>query len=490
MQDLKRQSLLTGLSSYAGVVIGYINLLWLLPFIFSPEEFGTFRAVQDFGLLLVPFAQLGAANGLIRFFPTVRSQPRRLLIMSFGLSAFGFLLVLLAFQVFDTALTQAFSQNAAALLGQLTATKLLLFFALCVTLLEALSASFFKMAMPTFFRDVGIRLMTFGLGLSYYLGFLDFDQTCLGLAVIYAVNSIFLVLYLLRQSTAVLPQTAAKPTESSAPLSLPTFLTYSLITMLGAAGGIIVSRVDSLMVSSLIGLEATAVYAIGFSMAVVIELPRRVLSQVHIPAISQHMQQDDRAAIAQLYTRMGVTPALLALLVFILIWVCLDSIYAYIPNAEVYRAGKWVVFWIGSAKLIDGLFSLNGEIIVYSKFYRFNLVATLLMSVAVVGFNILFIPTYGISGAAFASFLAMLGFNGLKAWFLYAKMRLHPFSINQLYLLMISLLALLPHVLLKEWMLPAWLNILLQASIAALVYGVGIWWVGLWPKDILGRNKK
>ncbi|EIM78861.1 polysaccharide biosynthesis protein [Nitritalea halalkaliphila LW7] len=490
MQNLKRQSLLTGLSSYAGVVIGYVNLLWLLPFIFSPEEFGTFRAVQDLGLLLVPFAQLGAANGLIRFFPTVRDRPLRLVMMSFGLSAFGFLLVLAAFQLFDTALTQAFSQNAAALLEQLTATKLLLFFALSVTLLEALSASYFKMAMPTFLRDVGIRLMTFGLGLSYYFGLIDFDQTCLGLAVIYALNSLFLVLYLLRQSSPTLPAAAQRDGTPPAILSLRNFLTYSLITMLGAAGGIIVSRVDSLMVSSLIGLEATAVYAIGFSMAVVIELPRRVLSQVHIPAISQHMQQEDRQAIAKLYTRMGVAPALLALLVFILIWVCLDGIYAYIPNAEVYQAGKWVVFWIGCAKLIDGLFSFNGEIIVYSKYYRFNLVATLLMSVAVIGFNLLLIPVHGVSGAAFASFLAMVGFNLLKAWFLYTKMRLHPFSIRQLYLLAISLLALTPHLFLKGLELAPWGTILLQGTVAAFIYGIGIWRIGFGQRIFLGASKK
>lgn len=92
-------------------------------------------------------------------------------------------------------------------------------------------------------------------------------------------------------------------------------------------------------------------------------------------------------------------------LVFLLIWVNIDTLYHFVPNRDVYEAGKWVVLLIGLGKLSDVLFSVNGEIIVFSRFYVFNITATLLMAITVILLNLLFIPRYGIEGAALASSL-------------------------------------------------------------------------------------
>ena len=54
-----RQSAISTALSYAGVVIGYVNLLILFPRYMSPEEVGLARIIQDAAMLMVPFAQLG-----------------------------------------------------------------------------------------------------------------------------------------------------------------------------------------------------------------------------------------------------------------------------------------------------------------------------------------------------------------------------------------------------------------------------------------------
>src|SRR5690606_16252571 len=116
------------------------------------------------------------------------------------------------------------------------------------------------------------------------------------------------------------------------------------------------------------------------------------------------------------------------LLIFLAIWINIDNLYHFVPNKSIYETGKWVVLLIGLGKLSDVLFSVNGEIIVFSRFYIFNITSTLLMSVLVIILNLLMIPIWGIEGAALSSLLSMFFYNLIK--YLYVKKRLgfDPFT--------------------------------------------------------------
>ena len=69
-----KQSAISTALTYAGVVIGYVNLLILFPAYMSPEEVGLARIVQDAAMIMVPFAQLGISQLIIRFFPEHRNK--------------------------------------------------------------------------------------------------------------------------------------------------------------------------------------------------------------------------------------------------------------------------------------------------------------------------------------------------------------------------------------------------------------------------------
>src|SRR5690606_16556395 len=144
------------------------------------------------------------------------------------------------------------------------------------------------------------------------------------------------------------------------------YIRYSLITLLGTAGAILIMKIDSLMVSSMIGLDANAIYAIGFAIAVVIEMPRRAVSQVVMPVIAEKFALNQPKEINVLYKKVAVNQLLLCLLIFLGIWANIDTLYLVVPIREVYQAVKGVVLLIGLGKRCDVLFSVNGEIIVSS----------------------------------------------------------------------------------------------------------------------------
>lgn len=477
MGKIVKQSFLTTVSSYIGVVIGYINMLWLLPYALSPEEIGIFRTIQDMGLLLVPFAQLGLGHGITRFYPRVKDKQFAFFSFSLFLTLIGFGLVALAFLMFKEQIIQAYAANSPEIINFLAVVLFITLFAVLNSVLDAFTRSFMKIAVPTFFREVILRLLA-GLIVSAYLfGWLSFDQLMWGLADIYLFTLLGMVIYMARNGMFKLNFNWS----GFSPGFRTEYIRYSLITLLGTAGSILIMKIDSLMVTSMIGLDANAIYAIGFSIAVVIEMPRRAVSQVVMPVIAEKFALNQPKEINALYKSVAVNQLLLCLLIFLGIWANIDNLYHFVPNREVYQTGKWVVLLIGLGKLFDVLFSVNGEIIVFSRFYIFNITSTLLMCVMVVVLNLLMIPAWGIEGAAFSSLLAMFFYNLIK--YLYVKKRLgfDPFSWDIAKIILLGVLAYGLNYFLIPPFDPVLLDIVLRSGLILLLYGLGIWAMKIAP---------
>jgi O-antigen/teichoic acid export membrane protein len=424
MKQIAKQSILTTFSSYLGVLIGYFNVLWLLPYALQPEEIGIFRTIQDMGLLFVPFAQLGVGNGITRFYPKVKENQFSFFTFSLILSLIGFLIVMSLFFIFRDLIVQAFAKNSPEIIDFLAVVLLITLFSVLNTILDSFCRSFLKVAVPAFFREVILRLLSAILVLTYLIKWIDFPQLMWGLAIIYLLALVGMITYMihiklfkLQFDFSIFPKGFLRD-----------FMRFNLITLLGTTGAMLIMKIDSLMVTSMIGLDANAIYTIAFSIAVVIEMPRRAISQVVMPVVSEHFENNRLNEINQLYKQVAVHQLLICSFIFLAIWTNIDSLYHFVPNNQVYELGKWVVLWIGLGKLTDVLFSINSEIIVFSKYYVFNITATMVMSIAVILFNLILIPLMGIEGAAIASFLAMFLFNLIK--YLYVKKRLSfdPFS--------------------------------------------------------------
>ena len=89
-----RQSIATTIISYVGLIIGYLNLLYLYPLFLSPDQVGLLRIIQDAAILMAQFAQFGLAQSVIRYYPrflgdTRKSQTLINLIVAAAVVAFG-----------------------------------------------------------------------------------------------------------------------------------------------------------------------------------------------------------------------------------------------------------------------------------------------------------------------------------------------------------------------------------------------------------------
>jgi len=89
---------------------------------------------------------------------------------------------------------------------------------------------------------------------------------------------------------------------------------------------------------------------------------------------------------------------------------------------------KYLVVIIGFAKLVDMTAGVNGVIIQHSPWYRYNTIFVLIMMLINLVLNIVFIKWYGIIGAAIATAISLVVFNGMKAVLLKNKIQLNPFD--------------------------------------------------------------
>jgi O-antigen/teichoic acid export membrane protein len=436
MGKIASQSIQTAIFSYIGVVLGYINVLWLYPYSLDATQLGTFRTIQDLGLLFVPFAQLGVGHGITRYFPQLEKNQSAFLSYSLLFSFIGFGMVTLLFFGFKGPIISLFATNSPEVLDFLGIVLLITLFALLNSVLDAYARSYLKVAIPTFFREVFLRLLTSVLVATYLLKWISFDQVMQGLVAVYGTALGGVLFYLIWLGVLKLDfnwNNFPKGFRSS-------FLKFSLITFLATAASTLIMKIDSIMVSSMVSLEANAVYSIAFYMALVIELPRRAISQVAMPVIADHFAKDQIQDINLLYRQISQRQLYICMFLFAIIWNNIDQIYFFVPNGEIYQAGKWVVFYIGLGKIFDVAFSVNSEILVFSKYYRFNLVLTIAMSALIIAVNYWLIPVYGIEGAAMGSALVMLAFNLVKYAYLKAKLNLEPFSWDTLKILFIGIL--------------------------------------------------
>ena len=193
---------------------------------------------------------------------------------------------------------------------------------------------------------------------------------------------------------------------------------------------ILVSTVDTLMVNDYLGSEKTGVYATMIFFSTVIIAPSKALVRIGTPFIADAWKEGNLVKIDELHKRSGINQLLFSALVFIGIWSNMDNLFEIIPE---YTEGKYIVFYLGLASLANMAVGMNQVILSTSPLYKCQTLFVIILSISVVVSNAIFIPKYGITGAA----IATLTVNISKCLFVYLKLKTHPFSLKTIVLVLI-----------------------------------------------------
>ncbi len=475
MGVILRQSFANTIYSYAGALIGFVNIIWLFPFVLEAEQFGLTRVMISIGMIGAQVASLGMGNVTLRFFPLFRNPDRRhygFLFLAASIPLAGFLVLSLLGWIFQSPLIRFYEDDSALFGDYYTLLFPLLFFILYFHILESYIRSLFDTVVATFFQDILLRLFQTAVVLIYFFGWIPFGLFMWMFVGTFGLQTVLMLLYIgFKRQLFIIPDFSnlTRP-------RIKAMGEYAAYAFLGSVTALTLGNIDLLMVGGMTNLAETAVYAVSLYLATMIKVPAKALLKISQPMIAEAQYKKDMATISEIYTKSSINQMLVGGIVFIIIGVNLHHIYQFLP--EEYRAGVYVFLFIGLSKMIDMTAGLNASIIRTSEWYRFDLYATLLLILLTVVTNLVFIPLFGITGAAMATAISVFIHNATYAIYVQFRLGMHPFSKKNLTGASVLIIALLIAWGFPE--IPFWIaDLAVRSTVALAVILTGLFLLNL-----------
>lgn len=433
-----RQSFKTLIITYSGMLIGLLNTLWLYPFLFKEEEIGLVRTLINASAFISSFAALGMVQVPLKYFPYFKdATSKHNGFISFLLlnTLIGFIVCTLVLYLGGDFITSIYILKAPLIVQFLNYLPVLTFFILFFSVLESYAVVNQESVVTNFIKEFLLRIFMF-LGLVFvFIKLFDFNEFVFFLLFSY-FTILFILIFVLRYKKMFFLVSPSKIFHSN---KLKEVFVFGGFVMLGNASGSIMMNIDGLMLSAFEGLRSTGIYTIAYFIATIIEIPRRALSQAVIPFVSVANKENDIVSLKKIYSSSSINQLLVGCLIFILVWTNVDNLFLLIPNGEVYKEGKWVVFFLGLGKLFDLATGVNSEIVGTSKYYKYDLLFFLLLGILGIATNYYFIPIYGINGAAIATALSIFLVNTVRYIFIFITLKIQPFSFAILKIILLTI---------------------------------------------------
>ena len=429
MGSVIRESIKSSFASYLGLLIGTINIIFLYTKFFTPQELGLTRVLQDSTILLVAFAQLGSPSIIIRFFPKFADKTNNnngFLPFITTYALVGFIIFTLLFIGLQSVYFSFYQQKSPLIVEYSLYIIPLVFGMIFINVMESHLVIQNKLFFPTFIREVFLRISNTIAIILFAIGIINFTMFINLMVLSYFLAVTFLVIY-----TKVKGSLYLKPTFDVFKVTkFTSIFKYGLFTVLGGIGFLLSNKIDILMLPAYRGLKDTAIYTIALFIATIIEIPKKNLIRAALPALSFAINKNDIRGMDNIYKKTSINLFIPGLLIFLIIWLNIDDIFMIIPNGDLYIAGKTVLFIFLISRIVDLLTGVNSEIILYSKYYYYGLVLIVALGVLTVVTNMIFIPIYGMLGAALASALSLLIYLAFAVILIWAKFHTQPFNKN------------------------------------------------------------
>ena len=475
MGVIARQSIKASIVGIIGVLIGAFSKLFIFTKFLQPDEIGLLDVITKMTLLMIAFFVLGSPQVIKKYFARFSNKENDGgLVYTYGVILIGSILVSsILYLILKPIITQSYIENSPLLLDYLN-LPLYCSIAFAIYLFaNAIGAIQMRIVVPSIFNQIVNRVLVMFVIMAYGLYHVINLDTLVYLYALcfFGIPAIGTVLYLI---FVIKPDYVVAGTDKMKQIIKVT-REYNFYLVLSVASGYIIQAIDAYMISAKIDLASAGIYSIVFYMGTVIQIPKKALANLSLPYLSKALKEDRQADVLNIYKQSSLNQLLVGALIFLCVWLNIDSLFEIIPNGSVFKMGKLVVLYIGFGKLFDMSLGVNRQIIEASKHYRFNLGINILLSVLVIVLNLIFIPLEseyfgGINGAAFASMLAMIISNLIALVLIKVKLNMQPLNLKTLIVSSITLLIGLAYPFISVKLNSGFLNIIINSIIIVIVY--------------------
>lgn len=468
MGIIQKQAIKGTVYSYIGVVIGFFTTAILFPRILTTGEIGLLKLLVSFSVLFAQFGSLGFTSVINRLFPYFRKSGEKhngFIILAILISFTGFLLTSIAFEIYKPFLIRNNLEDSALLVEYAHLIIPLIFATLFFDLFDSYNKVLYDAVLGTFLKEFLQRMLILVSIFLYYLEMVTIHQ------FIYAYTLSLMIPTLVLLGILITRKEMTFRLNRSA-FGKPVLREMGIISFFGfisGIGGLAIAHIDSLLVNKFLGISLTGIYATTFFFGTLVLIPSRPLIKISTAIVADAWKSGNIDNIRLVYSKSCINQAMIGLLIFAGLWVNIENIFQILP--EEFEAGKYVIFFIGLANVIEMTAGVSGTIIGTSEYYRLNAVFIIIFLIFLVGLNFIFIPMWGLPGAALASACSRLIYVLIRYLFLRIKFHMDPYNSKYLILIAVTILSYL-----AGFILPVLSNyiidILVRSSIVLLVFSI------------------
>src|SRR5690606_29048120 len=216
-----------------------------------------------------------------------------------------------------------------------------------------------------------------------------------------------------------------------------------------------------IIVSSLQGLDYTAVLALVTYLCTVILVPQRSVVSLAFPILARAWKEKDMPKIVEVYRKSSINLLLLATFLFSLSWINFEDALNALGLPLLYLEGKPAFFFLALARIVELGTGVSGQIIITARKWKFELDSNIILLLLTIPINYILIKHYGLIGAGIASLISLTVFNAIRFLYLWQHYRLQPFTSKTLLAIAIPVVLVLAISYLIRTPSP-WLNMVLR----------------------------
>ncbi|MEZ5030707.1 MAG: oligosaccharide flippase family protein [Saprospiraceae bacterium] len=457
MGIITRQGFKHTVVNYVGAAIGLLTTLFVYPL--QMEAYGLAQFLMATAVLFIPLTVLGAQSLPIRFFHRFEDPET-------GHNGFvnWLLLLCLGGGLLTAGLTWIFWERIIAYYATVSPLyPLYLIFFLPILILRGVIqvlntyiSNFHRIVVPSILNDLLIKITLPVFVLLVYSGWWSYRELVIGLVLHFVAVFLGLIIYLnlLGHWSLRINWPAFK-----GPI-LGEMREFAVYGILGSMGASVAMNLDIFMISSMISPEATGIYSIAAVMANLINRPLIAITAISAPIIMKAWKEGNRREIETIYQKSAINSLIPGVLLFLLIVLNLQDLYALMPNSDVVRTNELALILLGGAYLINLATGVNAEMMVYSDLFKWHFYTVLILALLNLILNFFLIRAMGITGAALATLISYTVYNLCKGGIVWYKHRMHPFTNSSHKILWIGL---------GIWIIVNWLP-----SLDSAVLSIGI----------------
>lgn len=425
MGVIKRQSIKGTIYSYLGVAIGFVTTGLLFPKFLTTEQVGLLSLLVSYSNLFAIFAILGFDSVTFRLFPYFRDEKSHhhgYFALSFGVSLIGLLLSIGVFYLLKPVIIRDSIEQSKLFVDYLHLIPPLIFFVLIFNTIDSYNRVMLNASFGTFLKDLFQRILIFSSILLLIIKIVHFN----GFVYLYVISLCIpgiLIFYPLIRNKQLSFKT------DLAFIDKQLFRNMASVSFFGVLGGfsnVIIQKIDTIMINSMIDLSATGIYTISFFFGSLVSIPARSVQRISVSIIAEAWKKNNLDEIRVVYYKSCLNLLILGILIFIGIWGNIHNVFKILP--EEYLPGKYVILLFGISACITMMGGISSIIINLSKYYRYQTYFIIFFGLSIVITNLIFIPRFGIVGSAIAALISTFLYRFIQFLFIYNKFRISPYD--------------------------------------------------------------